>query len=141
MKMRGNGIPVPKKPNYDLEELLTANDDKEVGDWVDKIVMDKLENDRDLDSLREWEGDNVQLPSLFYQRYSPDTRVYSDQQRSGAESVATDDSDDLDIATSDSSEQDMMLQFNVPKVTSTSNGVAPRTKKPQSKAMKIPDNR
>ncbi|XP_020101263.1 kinesin-like protein KIN-14P [Ananas comosus] len=141
IEMRGNGILVPKKPNYDLEELLTANDDKEVGDWVDKIVMDKLENDRDLDSLREWEGDNVQLPSLFYQRYSPDMRVYSDQQRSGAESVATDDSDDLDIATSDSSEQDMMLQFNVPKVTSTSNGVAPRTKKPQSKAMKIPDNR
>nr|XP_019704322.1 kinesin-like protein KIN-14Q isoform X2 [Elaeis guineensis] len=157
--IENNSALMQKKANYDIQELLMEadpspwpescarlpkTDDKETssGEWVDKIIINKHEAvTRDEDSLRDWEGDGTKLPAYFYQRCIPDVRVYGDQPRNRAESVATDDSDDLDLATSDSSEPDMSWQFNLPKPSAAVNVVESRIKKPQTKLIKSPDVR
>ncbi|XP_072953882.1 kinesin-like protein KIN-14Q [Typha angustifolia] len=150
--VRSNSIQTQKKRNFDLDKLLSSDtlwpdrspglqdaDDKELqaGDWVDNVVMDKLEASSNGGSFSsQWGGDSVQLPNFFYQGYVPDVRVYQDPQRNGTESIATDDSDDFEFATSDSSEQDMLWQYNVPKATGAVNGVGSKIKTPQAKLKK-----
>ncbi|KAG1326219.1 Kinesin-like protein KIN-14P [Cocos nucifera] len=159
IEVHNNSALMQKKANYDIQELLTGadpspwpescaglqkTDDKETssGEWVDKIIINKHEAVAgDEDSLGDWEGDGTKLPAYFYQRYIPDVRVYRDQPRNRAESVATDDSDDLDLETSDSSEPDMSWQFNLPKPSAAVNVVESRIKKPQTKIIKSPDVR
>ncbi|XP_077218432.1 kinesin-like protein KIN-14F [Tasmannia lanceolata] len=160
----------PKGRSFDLQELLTATnsppwpdnspridsqkaDDKETasGDWVDKVMVNKLEGQTGTDPLRCWEANNSPLPEFFYQSYIPDMRMYSDQQynrnlasrkeRSEYEMATTDDSDELEMATSDSSEADVLWQFNLPKITSAASGGGSRMKKPQPKLAKSPDPR
>lgn len=128
------------------------------GDWVDKVMVNKHEfGAKDESPLRGWEGDCAPSPDFFYQRYLSDTTVFSNQQygrndvmmkesheleiqrRSQFDSVATDDSDDL--ATSDSSEADILWQLNIPKTTSAVNGSAPKIRKPQAKSANSPDFR
>ncbi|URD77787.1 CH [Musa troglodytarum] len=94
------------------------------------------------DPLRGWEGDNLQMPDSFYQGYVPDVvRVYRDHHRSWANSIATDDSDDLDFATSDSSEQDMLSQYNLPKSNSNAVNGGSKIKRPQSGPVKSSETR
>ncbi|KAJ0980613.1 hypothetical protein J5N97_008868 [Dioscorea zingiberensis] len=174
---RNSGV-LQKSSSFDLQELLVAagshpwpesdpnsnfqkGGDREIGtgDWVDKLMLNK--NGAvlgDFDSLRDWEGDNGNLPYLFYQRYHSDVKVHPEQQfnrnasgrkenqeyelqRNRFDSATTDDSDDLDVATSDSSEADVLWQFNLPKVTSTTNIVGSKLRRPQVKSMKSPDIR
>ncbi|KAF2304724.1 hypothetical protein GH714_037717 [Hevea brasiliensis] len=52
---------------------------------------------------------------------------------------STDDMDDLDAATSDSSEPDLLWQFNQTKLSGIANVIESKTKKPNSKATKNPD--
>ncbi|CAL9093900.1 unnamed protein product [Musa textilis] len=89
------------------------------------------------DTLSAWEGDNPHVPDSFYQGYIPDVGAFRDQHRSGTNSIATEDLDDLDFATSESSEQDVLSQSNLPK---SSNAVK-RVKRPQSGAAKSSDVR
>lgn len=153
-----------KKPSFDLQDLLmveashpwshssttlkpsqNGEDDKDTssGEWVDKVMLNKNEN-----SLSHCDGNFTALPDFFYQRYVSDSTAYQDQpySRSGHlrkesrfDSVTTDDSDDLDVATSDSSEADALWQFNLPKSTSNSGGS--KIKKPQIKPVDSPDFR
>lgn len=134
--------------------------DKEMvlGEWVDKVMVNKHEQSaRDENPMEDWEGESAPLPDFFYQRYCSDTRAYSDQQyhRNAARrkesheievqrtrfysSVAHDDSDELDIATSDSSEADTLWQFNFPNINSSGNEGGSMIKKPQKKPTKSPD--
>lgn len=159
IEIQSNYARMQKKANYDIQELLMETDpspwleshaglqktdDKETssGEWADKIIINKHGAVvRDEDSLRDWKGDGMQLPASFYQGYIPDVRLYRDQPRSQAESVATDDSDDLDLTTSDSSEPGMSWQFNLPKPTAAVSVAGSRIKKPQTKPIKSPDIR
>lgn len=118
------------------------------GDWVDKVMVNKQESFhlRDANQHANWEGDNRQLPDSFYQRYLVDSSKKDghqeyDTQRSRFDTATTDDSDDVEAATSDSSEPDMLWQFNPPKVpTTTPTKIASKIKKPQPKmAAKSPD--
>ncbi|KAG1365268.1 hypothetical protein COCNU_12G002680 [Cocos nucifera] len=154
MEIQSNSAVIQKKANYDIQELLMEThpsqspescpglqkmDDKEAssGEWVHKVIIDKHEAVIGVeDSLRDWEGDGAQLPAYFYPRFIPDARDHSEQHRNWAESVATDDSDDLDLVASDSSEQDMRWQFNHPKPTVADCVVGSRIKKPQTKPIK-----
>ncbi|KAJ6794334.1 Uncharacterized protein M6B38_232000 [Iris pallida] len=133
--------------------------EKEIGsgDWVDKVMVNKYEAAiRNDIPVGDWEGDGGHLPDIFNQRYMPDTRVYADHKYSRNTSMkkeshefeiqksrfdSADDSDDLDFATSDSSEADVLWQLNLPKVTSSVNGSGSRTKKPQTKPANSPDLR
>ncbi|KAJ0976327.1 hypothetical protein J5N97_018292 [Dioscorea zingiberensis] len=158
IEMRGNSGLKQKNTGFDLQQLLLATGSHP---WPDTDSSLKFQKHGavvgDDDSPRDWEGDNTL--DFFYKRYQSDTRDHLEQQynrnigggrkenheyevqRNQFDNVATDNSDDLDAATSDSSEADMLWQFNLPKVTGTPNGCGTRIKKPQVKLMKSPDIR
>ncbi|KAK9136773.1 hypothetical protein Sjap_007367 [Stephania japonica] len=163
-----------KMPSFDLQDLLInsppwppvnspglnfqKDDEKEMGsgEWVDKVMVNRQDSLSGDNPLSLWEGENRQLPELFYQGYSLDSRVYPEQpskkfvrskkdshdfdiQRSRFDMATTDDSDELEVATSDSSEPELLWQFNLPKVTSIPNSIGSKIKKPQSKLAKSPE--
>lgn len=135
-------------------------DDKDStsSDWVDKVMVNKLESLSREDSLVDCWEDNSQLPEIFCQSYLPDPpKIYPEQlgkfpgnkkesqdyeaQRNRYEMATTDDSDELEAATSDSSEPDMLWQVNPPKATNIPNGLAAKTKKNNPKPTRIPEPR
>ncbi|KAL5209462.1 hypothetical protein ABZP36_005085 [Zizania latifolia] len=157
-----------KKPNFDLQDLLASNDslswpdsisranfqmgdERETvgGEWIDKVVVNNN------NSVVDWEGESAALPDFFYQRHhsgSSDKQYQRDisrkngnefeQQRPRFYSANTDDSDDIDIATSDSSESDVLWQFNVQSINNYSiseNGS--KIKKPKTKIRESSDTR
>ncbi|OAY83717.1 Kinesin-4 [Ananas comosus] len=152
----------PPWPDTSPKVNFQIGNDKEMvlGEWVDKVMVNKHEQSvRDENPMEDWEREGAPLPDFFYQRYCSDTRAYSDQlyHRNAARrkesheievqrtrfysSVANDDSDELDIATSDSSEADMLWQFNFPNINSSGNEGGSMIKKPQKKTTKSPDIR
>ncbi|PIA61220.1 hypothetical protein AQUCO_00300624v1 [Aquilegia coerulea] len=161
-----------KKPGFDLQELLMNSppwppvnnslglnfrkeDEKDMGsgEWVDKVMVNKLDSvNRDDNPLGHVGGEN----ELFYQRHLSDSRVYPEQllsklttsrtespvfeiQRSRFDMATTDD--ELDVATSDSSEPDLLWQFNLPKTSSLPNGIGSKIKKPLPNLANSPDLR
>ncbi|KAF8394616.1 hypothetical protein HHK36_020830 [Tetracentron sinense] len=137
-------------------------DEKEMGsgDWVDKVMVNKIDVvSNDENPLECWEEENRQLPELFYQRFLPDSsKIYPenpynkiaaskkenhnyDIQRNRFGMASTDDSDELDAVTSDSSEPDLLWQFNLPKVASISNESGSKIKKTHPKPAKSPELR
>ncbi|KAG6483979.1 hypothetical protein ZIOFF_060772 [Zingiber officinale] len=137
-------------------------DDKQIvySDWVDKVMVNKQETVATDDNyMIDWEGSYGTSPDhLFYHQCLSDMRVHPDEQyhknaitrkdssyelnRQRKESfyAATDGSDDLDVATSDSSEADMLWQFNLQNVHNAYNESGSKIKKPQTKPQaKTPD--
>ncbi|KAK7337711.1 hypothetical protein VNO77_18297 [Canavalia gladiata] len=104
-------------------------DDKEsVGDWVDKISMNRNDSLTSDDSLvGQWEAETKQFSPLL-----------SPTSLSGFDLATTDDSDELEIATSDSSESDLLWSSHAPKPTTAPNGLASKAKKPTS--LRLPKN-
>lgn len=108
--------------------------DKELssGKWVDKSIVNKHEASIADHDWVAHEDEAAAMPDFFHQKYASDSStVFQAQQhsRSGNQrkdfelhrnrfdpAVTTDDSDDLDVATSDSSEADALWwQVNAPK--------------------------
>ncbi|XP_058076786.1 kinesin-like protein KIN-14F [Magnolia sinica] len=169
IEVRSNSTMRQKRPSFDLQELLMATnsppwpdssprvysqkgDDREMGsgEWVDKVMVNKQEVIGD-SPLGLWDRNNGPLPDLFFQSCLTDNmRVFPDQQynKQGSrkesreyEMAMTDDSDELEIGTSDSSEADLFWQYNLPKVNSVTNGGGSRIKKPQPRLANSPDLR
>lgn len=142
-------------------------DDKESvsSDWVDKIMVNKLDRISREENLVEcWDVDSSQLSEMFGQSYLPDpSKIYPEQQLNNRingnkkesqdydvqrsnryEMATTDDSDDqLEAATSDSSEPDVLWQLNPPKATNIPNGLggATQPKKTNSKPVRSTETR
>ncbi|KAL6902279.1 hypothetical protein ACP4OV_005155 [Aristida adscensionis] len=168
IEVRANPTLRQKKSSFDLQDLLASNDspswpdsnsrvnfqmgdERETvsGDWVDKVVVNNN------NFVGDWEGDSAALPDFFYQRYHSgmrenqfqrsNTRQKDDhafeQQRPRFYSVNTDDSDDIDMATSDSSESDALWQFNVQSVNNSITETGSKIKKPQTKIREGSDSR
>ncbi|PWA89584.1 kinesin 4 [Artemisia annua] len=141
-----------KTQSFDLDELLANSpqwppvsspgqmyleDDRDMGSggWVDKVMVNKQ------DAARCWEAENA----AFYQNYVPDSsKLYSEQSSTISEGgngfdVATNDSvDELDAATSDSSEPDLLWQFNhskLPTMSRLNTSNAKLTKSPDLRSM------
>ncbi|KAM5561087.1 kinesin-like protein KIN-14I [Rosa sericea] len=147
----------PKRRSLDLQDMLMHSptwppvgspkvngkeDDKELfssipGDWVDKVMVNKLESkSREQSPLRScWDHvDNRQLPEMFGQsRLSHPSIICSTTNKE--ESQDFDESDDqLDAATSESSEPDTLWQLNAPiKATNIPNGLGAKPKKTNSR--------
>ncbi|XP_065860426.1 kinesin-like protein KIN-14I isoform X2 [Euphorbia lathyris] len=156
-----------KRQSFDLDELLAnsppwppvispnknyGEDEKEMGgsgDWVDKVMVNKQDAINRIENpLGCWEADNGNLPDVFYQKYLSDTsKIYPEQSynmfmgNTRFNTSNTDDTDDLDAATSDSSEPDLLWQFNQTKLSGIANGSESKTKRPNSKAAKNPELR
>ncbi|EXB95728.1 hypothetical protein L484_007478 [Morus notabilis] len=153
-----------KRQSFDLDELLAnsppfppvsspgqnyGEEDKDMssGEWVDKVMVNKQEVSRVENPLGCWGAENGNLSDMFYQNYLPDsTKVYPEQaynmfmggnRFNGV--ISTDDTDDLDAATSDSSEPDLLWQFNQTKLSGLTNGIASKTKKLNTKPTKSPE--
>lgn len=131
--------------------VLQKGDDKDVGsdDGVDKTMANKKEAGG-APLRRRLERRNGSLPESFYQKVLSDVKIHPEDQYKtphsrkdsrGYDSVTTDDSDDLELATSDCSETDMLWQCNLPKVSSPANRVGSKNRKPHPKPAKSPDLR
>lgn len=104
-------------------------EDKEIscGEWIDKVVVNSATRVAKGVNWEETNNSNSakseKLPEFFYQSYQPskDSKHFRRKESSDfgqfyMNNNNTDDSDDLDVATSDSSEADMLWQFNTPNV-------------------------
>lgn len=118
------------------------------GDWVDKVMVNKQEVSRVGNPLGGWGADNENLSNAFYQKYLQDSsKLYPEQSynmftaSNGFNVASNDDMDDLDAATSDSSEPDLLWQFNQTKIISTGNDIGSKTKKTNAKPVKSPELR
>lgn len=138
-----------KTQSFDLDELLAnsppwppisspgetyAEDDREMmgsGDWVDKVMVNK----QDAAAARCWEAENN---GGFYQKYVPDSSKLYSEGAHGFEIASTDGADELDAATSDSSEPDLLWQFNhskLPTLSRLNNSNGKPTKSPDLRSM------
>lgn len=129
-----------------------GEDDKDIGsgEWVDKVMVNKQDALRRAEnSLGCWETDNGHMSDVFYQKYLSDSsKLYQEQSynllaagNNQFEVATTDDLDELDAATSDSSEPDLLWQFNHSKLTSLGNGIGSKTHKTTPKQAKGPELR
>ncbi|XP_024167492.1 kinesin-like protein KIN-14I [Rosa chinensis] len=163
IELHNNSAPRQKRQNFDVDELLAnsppwppvkspgqnrGDDDKDMGsgDWVDKVMVNKQEVSRVGNPLGGWGADNENLSDAFYQKYLQDSsKIYPEQSynmftaSNGFSVASNDDMDDLDAATSDSSEPDLLWQFNQTKLINTGNGIGSKTKKPNAKPVKSPE--
>lgn len=164
IELRSNSSVLRQKTqSFDLDELLAnsppwppvnshgqnyGEEDKEVGsaEWVDKVMVNKQDVNRVENPLGCWAADNGDLADVFYQKYLPDSsKIYPEQSYNmfmGGNRfnvASTDEMDDLDAATSDSSEPDLLWQFNHTKLTGMTNGIGAKTKKPNTKTAKSPE--
>ncbi|WVZ49912.1 hypothetical protein U9M48_001229 [Paspalum notatum var. saurae] len=115
----GNPSPASRNPMDD------GNLEKEsaLGDWAEHSQFGSS------NSLPELAPDGSQ-DLAFYQRSSPE------QQWSWSGSVATEDSDDFEVATSCSSEQDCLRPSSAPKASGLANGGASAARRSQPKGAK-----
>ncbi|KAM1160236.1 hypothetical protein ACFX19_033872 [Malus domestica] len=162
MMTQGRSPPWPPANNEGLNVKEEADKDSVLsGDWVDKVMVNKHEGaNREENLLGSWDMDNRQLPEMFGPSSLPDPpKLYMephfgkltaskedspdyDAQRSRNEMANTDDSDDqLDAATSDCSEPDMLWQQNLPKPTCIPNGLGSKAKKTNSRPIRSPETR
>lgn len=137
--------PPVKSPGQNYGE-----DDKEIGsgEWVDKVMVNKQDVSKTVGLLGGWEADNGHLSEVFYQKYLQDSsKIYTERSYNmfmGGNQfniAGSDDMDDLDAVTSDSSEPDLLWQFNHSKLTSVPNGIGSKTKRSVSKLPKSPELR
>ncbi|KAI3829565.1 hypothetical protein L1987_03691 [Smallanthus sonchifolius] len=126
-----------KTQSIDLDELLGnsppwppvsspgemyGEDDREIGsgDWVDKVMVNKQDGARG--TVGCWEPENSRMSDSFYQKYLPEQSYNIFPGGNGFDVATTDDLDELDAANSDSSEPDLLWQFNHSKLSSLTNG-------------------
>ncbi|KAL3644745.1 Kinesin-like protein KIN-14I [Castilleja foliolosa] len=135
-----------KKPTMDLDELLgnsptwppfsnhdqkNVDDDREVGpgEWVDKLMVNKQDPNGVESPLMSW---NLNVPEKPCGLFPANNRF---------DVSGIDDLDELDAGTSDSSEPDLLWQFNNSKLGSFSNGISPNVEKALAKPAKSPELR
>ncbi|GMP87553.1 hypothetical protein CsSME_00039878 [Camellia sinensis var. sinensis] len=152
-----------KRQSFDLDELLGSSspwspvtspgqnygeDDREtgLGEWVDKVMVNKQEANGVHNPLGHWEADNGHMSDVFGQKYLSDSsKLYMEPSYniftgSNQFDIATsDDLDELDAGTSDSSEPDLLWQFNHARLTNLTNGMGSKIQKPNPKPAKSPE--
>lgn len=128
-----------------------GEDEKETGsgEWVDKVMVNKLEANKTENLLGCWQESNGNLSESFYQTYLQDSsKMYSEQsynmfmggnQFNSINMGSDDNTDEVDAITSDSSEPDLLWQFNHSKLSSLTNGIGTKAMRSVSKATKSPE--
>ncbi|KAJ8426281.1 hypothetical protein Cgig2_001030 [Carnegiea gigantea] len=162
MEVCAKSAPRQKRQSFDLDELLKNSspwppvnspgqnhfdDEKDTDEWVDKIMVNKQDSlPQAEDPLHCWDSDNGHRTESFYQQYFPHgPKLYSEQSynifngSNHLEVTNADDLDELDAATSDSSEPDLLWQLNHSKVPTLSNGLGTNTKRIEGRPAKSPE--
>ncbi|KAH7838800.1 hypothetical protein Vadar_031319 [Vaccinium darrowii] len=142
-ELLGNSSPWPpvSSPgqNYGEEDKVAGS-----GEWVDKVMVNKQEALNGVHNpLGHWATDNGLVSDAFYQKYLTDSsKIYTEPSynmfagSNQFEIATTDDLDELDAGTSDSSEPDLLWQFNHAKVNHFTTGTGSKTQKPNPKSAK-----
>ncbi|KAA8549121.1 hypothetical protein F0562_000805 [Nyssa sinensis] len=163
IEVRNNSLR-QKTQSFDLDELLGnsppwppvssadqnyGDEDREMGsgEWVDKVMVNKQDALRGVENpLGCWQAENGHMSDVFYQKYLSDSskiypeRSYNIFTSSNQFDIATtDDLDELDAGTSDSSEPDLLWQFNHAKLTGLVNEIGAKTQKSKPKPTKSPE--
>ena len=166
LQVKTKSTPRQKTHSFDLDELLKnspswppvntpgqdyGDNEKDVdsGEWVDKIMVNKQDSlPKAENPFNCWETNNGNLSESFFQKYFPDgAKLYSEQPynvfngSNQCEVTNADYLDELDAGTSDSSEPDLLWQFNHSKLPTLSNGIGSNTKKLNAKPAKSPELR
>ncbi|XP_041020944.1 kinesin-like protein KIN-14I isoform X1 [Juglans microcarpa x Juglans regia] len=152
-----------KTQSFDLDELLVnsppwhpvggngrnyGEDDREMGsgEWVDKVMVNKHDVGKVENPFGSWAEDNGDLADVFYQKYLPDSsQSYPHQSNNmfmGGNQfnvTSTDEMDEHDATTSDSSDPDLLWQFNHTKLTSMTHGIGAKPKKSNPKPENSPE--
>ncbi|KAK4424578.1 Kinesin-like protein KIN-14G [Sesamum alatum] len=149
----------PSWPPLGSSPSLTENFKGVSRDWVDKVLMNKpnsLSGDTD---LGKWEEEGTKSSEIFYQKRTHNTsKVHPEQSpskiperrrhsldnglaRTKYAQVAIDDSDDHEVATSDSSEPDNQSQINILKSSSLPNVIGSKLRKPSPKSTRSQEPR
>ncbi|KAJ8552938.1 hypothetical protein K7X08_020331 [Anisodus acutangulus] len=156
-----------KRQSFDLDELLGnsspwppvsspsenyVEDDNNMssGEWVDKVMVNKQDAARGVGNLfgcLEFEKGNGS--DALYEKYLSDSsKVYQEkssslfQMSNHFDITTTEDLDEFDATTSDSSEPDLLWQFNNSKVnTFPSSGNGSKIQRPSTKPGKSPESR
>ncbi|KAL8531035.1 hypothetical protein ACS0TY_007882 [Phlomoides rotata] len=151
-----------KKQCLDLDELLGnsptwppfsngyqnhGDDDREPGsgEWVDKLMVNKQDPVGVENPPVYWGPNNANISDVFNQKYLSDSYAEKPCGLSPANNHfdinTTDDLDELDAGTSDSSEHDLLWQFNHSRLGGFSNGIGTKVEKPHLKQTKSPEIR
>ncbi|KAL0391136.1 UNVERIFIED_CONTAM: Kinesin-like protein KIN-14I [Sesamum calycinum] len=167
IEVHRNSASRQKRQSLDLDELLgnsptwpsvnspcqnNGDDERELissGEWVDKLMVNKQDPVcGDENPLATWQPNNSNISDAIYQKYLSDsTKYYSDKSfglypaNDQFDVNTTDDFDELDAGTSDSSEPDLLWQFNHSKLGGFTNGTGPKVQKPNIKQSKSPEFR
>ncbi|XP_052187688.1 kinesin-like protein KIN-14I isoform X2 [Diospyros lotus] len=166
LEVRNKSALRQKRQSFDLDELLGnsppwppisspgqnyGEEEKEIGsgEWVDKVMVNKQDTlHGGHNPLGHWEAENRQMSDVFYQKYLSDSsKIYTEPSfnifagSNQFDIATTDDLDELDAGTSDSSEPDLLWQFNHAKLSNLTNGIGSKIQKPNSKAAKSPELR
>lgn len=115
-------------PLSNQRQTNNGDDDRESGsgEWVDKLMVNKQDFIGVENPFVSWNPSNGNITYPANNQFDART---------------ADDLDELDAGTSDSSEPDLLWQFNHSKLGSFSNGVGQNVKKPLAKQTKSPELR
>ncbi|KAL6500293.1 hypothetical protein OROHE_025659 [Orobanche hederae] len=154
IEVRSNSTMTQKKQSMDLDELRgnsptwcppfishdqnNVDDDREVdpGEWVDKLMVNKQDQNGVLNPLISWNSNTNNISDVFIQKCLLDSSKYY-----GSHVNATDDIHEIDAGTSDSSEPDLLWQFNNWRHGPFSNGIGPKVENVLVKQAKSPEIR
>ncbi|XP_071689851.1 kinesin-like protein KIN-14I [Rutidosis leptorrhynchoides] len=119
-ELLGNSPPWPPVCSSPGESY--GEEEREIGsgDWVDKVMVNKQDGSRG--NVGTWDAEHSRISDGFYQKYLPEQSYNMFPAGNGFDVATTDDLDELDAATSDSSEHDLLWQFNRSKLSSLTNG-------------------
>ncbi|XP_015080010.1 kinesin-like protein KIN-14I [Solanum pennellii] len=148
-ELLGNSSPWPPASSPS-ENYVEDDSNMSSGEWVDKVMVNKQEAARGVGNLFGcWESEKSNGSDVLYENYLSDSsKVYQEktsnlfQMSNHFDITATEDLDEFDATTSDSSEPDLLWQFNNSKVnTFPSSGNGSKMQKPNTKPGKIPESR
>lgn len=123
--------------------------DLDSGEWVDKIMVNKQDSFPKTGNNLSWEtAENGHMTDAFHPKNFPDgSELYSDQsynmfsESNRFEVTDVVDLDELDAATSDSSEPDLLWRFDNSKLPTLSNGNMLKSTKLDDKPTRSPELR
>ncbi|XP_014496109.1 kinesin-like protein KIN-14I [Vigna radiata var. radiata] len=146
-EISGNSPPWPPVNNSLGQNYVEDDKESGSGEWVDKVMVNNKQDVNKTENLLGcWQTSNGNLSEAFYQKYLKDSpEMYSEQSYNmfiGGNQfniAGSDDTDEPDAATSDSSEPDLLWQFNHSKLSSMTSGIGSKTTRSISKSAKSPE--
>ncbi|KAJ8547399.1 hypothetical protein K7X08_010985 [Anisodus acutangulus] len=154
-----------KRPSFDLDELLENSPswppvnspcenyagyekDMGTGEWVDKVMVNKQDSIHGAGKpFGYWESENG-MSDAFAQKYLSESSKLCQEKSSNLfplsdhfDITPADELEEFDATTSDSSEPDLLWQFNNSKLNSFTNGNESKILRPNPKHAKSPETR